>query len=355
MAANMPERLKEQRREVVERIAEDMEKGGFEWTKPWQNTGSPHNPVTGTSYAGGNRLHLAVIAAARGYDDPRWVTFRQAQEAGWRIRTGAKSAAIERWRMFAFKDKDAPDVPDDKGEGTRLVPRCVGYWSVFNACEIDGMPPLEKPEKNSDVEIGLLADEIIESSRCPVRERDTDTACFYPAYDMIDVPYRDCFASNEAFLGVLLHEMGHSTGHPSALDRDLSGGFGSASYAREELIAELSSLFCASDFGLDAHADSESEHYRQHVAYLSSWTKALREDPDALFQAASAAEKASGYIIGRYEEATGREIRPKAREKEAPQAERAAADLASERDDLQGADIAQDRFPHDAPGNRDER
>lgn len=128
-----------------------------------------------------------------------------------------------------------------------------------------------------------------------------------PAKDMIAVPPRESFASNEAFLVTLLHEMGHSTGHPNALGRDLGGTFGSKSYAFEELIAEFSSMFSASDLGLSGDLDPESDHFKQHVAYLQSWQSALEDDPDLLFRAASAAEKATESVIGCYEQHVGHE------------------------------------------------
>lgn len=168
-------------------------------------------------------------------------------------------------------------------------------------------PPLPQLNRNDDIEIGRLADDVKGSSRCPVREAPGNEAYYVPAKDMIAVPPRDSFASNEAFLVTLLHEMGHSTGHPNALGRDLSGTFGSKRYAFEELIAEFSSMFSASDLGLSGNLDPESDHFKQHVAYLQSWQSALEDDPDLLFRAASAAEKATEIVIGCYEQHVGHE------------------------------------------------
>lgn len=153
----------------------------------------------------------------------------------------------------------------------------------------------------------VATDDVKDSSRCPVREAPGNEAYYVPAKDMIAVPPRDSFASNEAFLVTLLHEMGHSTGHPNALGRDLSGTFGSKRYAFEELIAEFSSMFSASDLGLSGDLDPESDHFKQHVAYLQSWQSALEDDPDLLFRAASAAEKATESVIGCYEQHVGHE------------------------------------------------
>lgn len=314
MAGKVPDRVADQRKEIVDHVIDEMGKGGFGWLKPWKESASPHNPVTGVTYHGRNRMHLAVMSAIKGYNDPRWVTFNQAKKAGWKIQKGAKSCIVEKWKMFPVKDsrkekdESSPTAPDaEEALGAKMVPRCVGYWSVFNASQFDGVPPLPELTRNDDIEIGRLADDVKGSSRCAVREALGNEAYYVPATDIIAVPPRESFASNEAFLVTLLHEMGHSTGHPDAIGRDLNHRFGSREYAYEELIAEFSSMFSASDLGLSGDLDPESDHFRQHVAYLQGWQGALMDDPDLLFRAASAAEKATEFVIERYEQHVGHE------------------------------------------------
>lgn len=272
MAGKTSDRVADQRKEIVDHVIEEMGKGGFSWLKPWADSASPHNPVTGSTYHGRNRMHLAVMAIIKGYNDPRWVTFNQAKKVGWKLQKGAKSCIVEKWKMYPVKDsskeKDKSSPASDDTQNLRMIPRCVGYWSVFNASQFDGVPPLPQLNRNDDIEIGRLADDVKDSSRCPVQEAPGNEAYYVPAKDMIAVPPRDSFASNEAFLVTLLHEMGHSTGHPNALGRDLSGTFGSKSYAFEELIAEFSSMFSASDLGLSGDLDPRS---------ISSSTKGLSQ------------------------------------------------------------------------------
>ena len=110
---------------------------------------------------------------------------------------------------------------------------------------------------------------------------------------------RETFLSDETFTRVLLHEMTHSTGHPSALNRGCNTDFGSPEYAQEELVAELGSLFLSADLGIQ-NTDYEGEHYENHVSYLQSWMHALEDDPSYLFKAAAKADKAGTLIIGRY-------------------------------------------------------
>lgn len=319
------ERVYAQREEIVNRVIADMDKGGFEWVKPWKDMAAPHNPITGTTYRGGNRTHLAAMAMIRGYDDPRWVTFKQIQKAGWHLKENQKSCVVEKWTLYRRKvDKDAPD--DDKS-AYEYIPRMLPPWSVFNMSQLMSQeeleafgektgqdmsgftapPPLPKIERNSDEENSRLADEVIAASRCPIEEKPANIAAYYPAVDRITMPPRESFSSNETFLTTMLHEMGHSTGHPSAVGRTQNTQFGSKEYAFEELVAEMSSMFSASDLGLTGNVDPESEHYQQHVAYLQSWREVLSADPGLLFRASTEASKASDFVIDQYEQHVGHE------------------------------------------------
>ena len=298
----MPERVEEQRLQVVEKVLADMSEKGVRWAENgWARRLSPVNAVTGDAYRGGNRVHLAAIAAIRGYGDQRWMTFNQARKAGWRVRKGARSCVVEKWKLLRFPAEGGGADGADEDGPYRAVPRCVGFWSVFNAEEVEGVPP-EAPLRDAAPDAaGALADRFIASSRCPVAEAASDEAFYSPAADAITVPLRAQFAENEGFLRVLLHEMSHSTMVP--LGRDPGGPFGSPGYAREELVAELGSMFAAADAGFDcaamASADPGEGYYGAHVGYLKSWMAALREDPGELFRAASKASAAADYLVGR--------------------------------------------------------
>lgn len=146
MAGKTSDRVADQRKEIVDHVIEEMGKGGFSWLKPWADSASPHNPVTGSTYHGRNRMHLAVMAIIKGYNDPRWVTFNQAKKVGWKLQKGAKSCIVEKWKMYPVKDsskeKDKSSPASDDTQNLRMIPRCVGYWSVFNASQFDGKPAI---------------------------------------------------------------------------------------------------------------------------------------------------------------------------------------------------------------------
>lgn len=296
--------VEEQRAHVVEKIVEDMKRDGLRWSEPYLPTLTPHNPVTGTVYQGGNRLHLAFVGMERGFADNRWVTFNQIRDQGWHLMKGAKSAIIEKWKSYAIKEENE-ETGETEVTGHYL--RLIGWWNVFNACEIEGIPPEAGPRHESDRTASIAAD-LIESSRCPVIESGAylGKAAYAPLRDRILIAPRETFRSDESFTRTLLHEMTHSTGHPSALGRSCNTDFGSPEYAKEELVAELGSLFLSADLGIQS-ADMEGEFYENHVSYLKSWIHALEDDPDYLFKAASQADKASGYLIGRYETVLDRE------------------------------------------------
>ena len=121
-----------QRQAVVEKIIEDMKRDGLRWAEPYLPSLTPHNPVSGTVYQGGNRVHLDFIGFMRGYTDNRWATFNQIKDAGWHVKKGAKSALIEKWKQFAFY-KENEDTGEKELAGR--YPKLVGYWNVFNAEE----------------------------------------------------------------------------------------------------------------------------------------------------------------------------------------------------------------------------
>ncbi len=292
--AKLPPRLASQRSDTVRAVIDAMSTRGLRWLQEWSPGASPHNATTGIAYRGINRLHLAFAARARGFDDPRWATFRQAKERGWHVKKGARSHAIERWKTVVATTKD-----DDGNPTTHTVLRCVGHYSVFNLAEIDGSPPYE-PDLPALTQSTVMdvADRLILSSRCPVTETTEGRACYSPTRDLIVIPRRELFLGRDdahraqSFVRTLAHEMTHSTMRP--LSRDMSD------YALEELVAELGSMFVCADLHVPLAYDLRDEHYNNHVAYLQSWSSGLADVPDALFSAAAHADRAAAFIADRY-------------------------------------------------------
>ena len=164
----------------------------------------------------------------------------------------------------------------------------MNTFVVFNASQIEGIEPQEEMKPLEHNEVMELADQLIASSECTIREEPWGKAYYRPASDTIVLPPRDVFISQEAFATTLMHEMVHSTGHPSRLDRPLLNHFGTQKYALEELRAELGAFFMGTDLGIEG----SQELLDSHTQYLESWIKVLKDDPNELFRACSDAQKA---------------------------------------------------------------
>lgn len=287
----------EERKKLVNRIIENMEKGYFFTKNGWSNLAVlPQNPVSDLHYRGGNRFKLMLEAIDNNYQDPRWLTFKQAQENNWKIKKGAKGILCEKW-IFTKKVKEKDEDGLEKEVEKTLSKPIVNYFIVFNAEQIEGIPPYSKTVFTKD-DILKTVDNFIKSSEVKIREIAQPEAYYSPSKDEIVLPIRKAFKSEEAFMRTTLHEMCHSTGHESRLNRDQTGHFGTPSYAKEELVAELGSLFTETSLGFKI----EGEHFNDHSNYLKSWIEALKNDYNELFRACSEAEKASSYLLERYNE-----------------------------------------------------
>lgn len=293
------DRVMESRKELTERLLGEMEQGELPWTQGWKTGGTrPYNPVTKAVYKGNNRIRLMLAAHFEQFQDNRWVTFAQAKEKGWSVKKGEKGMLCEKWIFEEKKTIEDPVTGEKETVYEELEHPKVNYFILFNADQVEGIPKKEEiPLLPRDDQLEL-ADQLVRSSVCPVIENANETQAYYsPALDEVHLPARDYFYSTGEFLATAIHEMGHSTGHPSRLAREQGGGFGSKEYAREELVAELSAVFVQADLGINIG----SKQFSNHAAYLQNWMSVLKDNPNALFQASSDAAKASDFLIEQYE------------------------------------------------------
>jgi antirestriction protein ArdC len=288
------------RQEVTDRIVNMLEEGVAPWQKPWNpgeaSVGIPFNPTTERGYRGGNAVHLMATGLQREYGDPRWMTYKQAADQGWQVRRGEKGTQIEFWDVRApRKEESRPDATDGRRDGddekraTRLVHR---VYTVFNANQIEGIPPYES-KRPTPFEVVQSGEKILDNSGARVQHDQADRAFYSRSSDSIHLPPKDAFKDAAGYYGTALHELAHWTGHPSRLDRatlNESYRFGDSNYAKEELRAELASVFLAAERGIP-HDPA------QHAAYVGSWVKALREDKNEIFRAAHDASAATEFIL----------------------------------------------------------
>ena len=313
----MLEKVNEQRRNITEIIISMMEAEPLTWVKAWTETArgdlAPISGNSGKAYRGLNALTLAATMYYEGFSDPRWYTPEHVAKKGWTIRDGATLRLIEKWSttsgFMPVIDTDGNiKIDADGNEVWRAYrkPVLVNAYQVVNASQIDGIEPYKvdttpEPERTQD-EAGIFCDQLIAACDfTTVNETWTNsTPCFSPLTETVRLPDRRQFLDNTYFMRTLAHELTHATA--PRLHRDQKGKFGSEDYAREELIAELGSAYIQADAGFipaDAYTGDNADlkaYANQHIAYLQSWIQALRNNPEEIYIAASAADRAAEYI-----------------------------------------------------------
>jgi antirestriction protein ArdC len=270
------------RQEVTDEVVKLIEAGTAPWIMPWQTgeIAAAFNPTTNMPYRGGNIIALMCASLRKGYNDPRWMTYRQAAEKCWQVRKGEKASRIE----FFKEDKKEKETTGDTKQ--RLI---VRHYPVFNAQQIDGLPKLDLPKKENWE--AIKAGEQIMKKSGAVIKYGGERAYYHTVLDYIQLPKKEDFYNAAMFYSTACHELAHWTGHSGRLNRatcmyDRS----SEDYAREELVAELASLFVSAETGLPF----DPSH---HAAYIKSWLRALKKDKNEIFRAASSASKATDYLL----------------------------------------------------------
>ncbi|MDR3258682.1 MAG: ssDNA-binding domain-containing protein [Fusobacteriaceae bacterium] len=285
----MNPKIKELRDEFVDKVIEELDKGKIPWQKPW-NIKMPLNAVTNRNYNGLNSIRLCFSK----YSDHRWATYKQAMDNGWQVKKGEKATRIEIWKQYDKKTKKDADwveinkLPDSEKKEyiEKHIQLVTRTYSIFNAEQIEGIPTLGKKEITIDYN---KIDTILNNCGCKINYGG-NKAFYAPLDDDITLPLKKNFISEEDFYGTALHEVSHSTGHSNRLNRDLSGGFKTAKYAKEELIAELSSVFIQMEKGIKYNSQN-------NIAYLQSWSEVLKKDKNIFFEAVKEAEKACEMVL----------------------------------------------------------
>jgi antirestriction protein ArdC len=276
--------------DVTARILAELERGAAPWVKPWSATPGqnvPQNAVSNRPYSGCNVI-LLWLTRGNGWPTPRFVTFKQAQEAGGSVRKGERGTKVYYWKQLRISEKGAGGEEDSE----KLIPMMREY-TVFNVAQCEGLPASVvegKPARvrNPDTR-DALADDFLAASGAAIREGQGE-AYYAPGQDFISLPAFAAFKGADHYYNVAFHELAHWTGHKARLDRDLKGRFGQAAYAAEELIAELGAAFLAAEFSFDGDV--------RHAGYIATWIGLLKSDKRAFFTAASQAQKAADYLRG---------------------------------------------------------
>jgi antirestriction protein ArdC len=292
----MPERRADIYTRITAEIVTAIKNGAGEWCMPWNHDGSsiarPRNVASDKNYRGINVLALWVAARRSGYTSGIWGTYQQWSKLGCQVRRGEKAAMVVFWKQIGRYDRadgesddvNGPDC-DEREDRPRFFAR--GYC-VFNVTQVDGyalpdVPLLPEAERIA------RADAFFAALNIPVISGGNE-ACYRPDIDTVFMPPFERFNDAAGYYSCLGHEIGHATGAKHRLDRDLTGRFGSTKYAMDEVIAELTASFVMADLGI-AHRPRPA-----HAAYIASWLRVLKDDPRAIFTAASKAQQAADWM-----------------------------------------------------------
>ena len=290
---------------VTERVTELLEQGVVPWQKPWNaKVGPPRNGVSGRFYRG---LNVFLLSAA-GFDSPWWFTPKQVNDLGGHITKGEKVSWVHFFKPWLPKGEPVEllEVDADQVEiSTRRRPIwIIRAYRVVNADQCAGPgidtfrakhPLAEGPVNNDNDAIAACEDIVAGMPQRPGIQYGGDKAFYSQWTDTVHMPRRNTFTSSEAFYAVLFHELSHSTGHVDRLNRKtLTDGtpFGSATYSREELCAEMGAAFLCATAGI------QDPTIQNSASYIASWLRFLKSDPKALIIAGAQAQKASDFILG---------------------------------------------------------
>lgn len=265
---------------VTNKILDALNSGNIPWKKPWAEGNPPANFFSKRPYHGINSILLSLSP----YDCPYWGTMKQISEKGGKVKKGEKASIVVFWN---FGKKEESDGKIKKYAFLR-------YYNIFNMLQTEGIElPKMQTFSNNPIE---QAENIVKNMpNKPEIKQESQRAFYSPLDDVVNIPKFETFVNSESYYSTLFHELSHSTGHSKRLDRHIKNYFGSMEYASEELVAEISSAFLCNGCGI-------SNTIENSAAYIDSWRKKISEDKQLIVKAASAAQKASDYILGKKQE-----------------------------------------------------
>jgi len=277
---------------VTERMIAALARGTVPWRKPWRAAaGRPRSMGTGAPYRGVNVFLLGLTAAEEGYSSPFWGTYRQIGDLGGQVRKCEHSTLVVFWKRADVEHRDP-----QTGELMLKQLPVLRYYRVFNATQADHLPERFHPAPGGHSEIAepqAVLDGYLAGGPNLVHVAG-DRADYHPATDTIRLPLRAQFRTAEHYYATAFHEAGHSTGHPTRLGRPGIAAFdhfGSGKYAREELVAQMSSSILCAQTGIE-----DPEIFANSASYIAGWLSALNHDTRLVVIAAAQAQRACDLI-----------------------------------------------------------
>ena len=284
---------------ITERIIAELEQGNIPWQKPWSSTQGAISHTTGRQYSLLNQMLLGCRSG-------EFITFKEAQREGGYIRKGEKASMIVFWKFLesAKHNEDGSVVIGADGKPEMESMPFLRYYNVFHIDQCEGIKPrfpddaLPGEQLSPDEAAERIIEEYLHHSGVQLHIQHSDRAFYRPSTDSITVPELKQYASPAEYYSTLFHELTHSTGHVSRLNRlEKDAAFGSESYSREELIAELGAAFLVNHAGLETNGS-----FRNSAGYLQSWLRELKDDKRLIVTAAGKADKAVAMILNKSED-----------------------------------------------------
>lgn len=275
----------------------------FSWERTWQNIANgatPYNPISKSVYSGFNKFMLQLHASIKGCN--QFATFNQIKNANGKVNKGSKSIPLLFfcWKYFDSVTKKSYDEKTAKNLPANIQARLSkfpfhNYFNVFSLSDCENIA-FEEPKievKNTPIEKCENLVNVWIEKECKINVGiDNERAYYSPSTDHINMPHLQAFKDTEAYYMTMFHEIAHSTGIKKRLNRDMSGMFGNDKYAKEELVAELSSVLVGASFNI-----LNDEIIKNATAYLQSWTKRMVNKKDELYQGLNHAIKAFDYMM----------------------------------------------------------
>jgi len=269
---------------VTDRIIAELENNVIPWQKPWSGIRSgAFNRISKKPYSILNQMLLKHTG--------EYATFKQWSDLGGKIKKGAKSEIIVFWKVSKYIEEN------DEGEKEVKQYAILKYYNVFHISQVEGVEPLENPF--SEVEPIEEADRVIidyvTREHIDFQEQASNEAYYSPSRDCIVVPMKEQYQNINEYYSTTFHELTHSTGHKTRLDRLTSGvnaAFGSQTYSKEELVAEIGAATLLNYLGIET-----TKTFKNSAAYIQSWLQVLKNDNKFIVSAASKADKAVNYIL----------------------------------------------------------
>ena len=282
--------------EIAARIIDQLEAGIIPWRKPWTGTSAGAiSHATGRPYSLINQMLLARPG--------EYLTFNQIQQEGGRIRKGSKANIVVFWKKYLREKKDANGAPvlDDDGKPKLEALPVLRYFQVFHIDDTEGITPKfsdanPAPAPDPDAAAEAALNDYLQREGIRLEQMLSDEAYYSPAGDYIHLPIIEQFDRTAEYYSTAFHEATHSTGHPARLNRfeinSAAAAFGSESYSKEELVAEIGAASILHILGIET-----PNSFKNSAAYIQSWLRALKNDKRLIISAAARAEKAVNLIL----------------------------------------------------------